>query len=305
MALIGAGILLGAAAVTIGTSIFERSENRKTTRLSIQIPPAQKLVDSFFAVTPDGRTIAYSAVEKNPVDGDWIRKLYLRSLDSYETTTIEGSEGVAGSPAFSPDGKQIAWVAPLPTNPAQHLIAVHVNLEAPPRVIGKWPQEKATDPSMAWLTDGHIVAVTNSPARGYEYAVTRFPSDGRPPAAAIPLHGLDVADFGGLGGSSVLPDGKTLLTAVYLVEGNTSTMSAVTIDTQVRRDTHRRRGRAAASVVRDRPRSLLETERPDGRPVRPGTHRRNGWAIDNYRGHRRLRTVGLRHAGLPKRQGRA
>ena len=165
------------------------------------------------------------------MDGDWIRKLYLRSLDSYETTTIEGSEGVAGPPAFSPDGKQIAWVAPLPTNPAQHLIAVHVNLEAPPRVIGKWPQDGARNPSMAWLTDGHIVAVTRSPATG-KYAVTRFPSDGRPPAAAIPLHGLDVADFDPLGGSSVLPDGKTLLAEAYLVEGNISTVSAVTIDTQ-------------------------------------------------------------------------
>jgi Tol biopolymer transport system component len=226
VAALAAGILLGAAVVTVGTFISGRSENRETTRLSFQIPPTQRLVDSFFAVTPDGRTIAYSAVEKNRGDGDWIRQLYLRSLDSYGTTVVEGSEGIAGPPAFSSDGKQIAWIAPLPTNPALHLIAVQVTLEAPPRVIGKWPQDGARSPSMAWLADGSIVTVIRNP-----YAVFQFPSDGGPPASPIELRGLGINDLEPLGGA-VLPDGKTILAEAYIVEENSSRVSAVTIDTR-------------------------------------------------------------------------
>jgi len=229
-AVLAAGILVGAAVATVGTFISGRSDNRETTRLSFQVPPTQKLVDSFFAVTPDGRTIAYSALEKNAVDGGWIRKLYLRSLDSYETTAVEGSEGMVGAPAFSPDGKEIAWVASLPTNPARHLIVAPVTLETPSRVIGKWPPQANRFPSMAWLADGHIVALTRSTES--DYAVTRFAPDGSSPATATPLRGLDVPWFDPLGGSSVLPDGKTLLAEAYVVEGNVSTMSAVTIDTQ-------------------------------------------------------------------------
>ena len=225
------GILVGAAAATVGTFISGRSNNGLTTRLSVQVPPTQRLFDSFFAVTPDGRTIAYSALEKNAVDGGWIRKLYLRSLDSYETTAVEGSEGMVGAPVFSPDGKEIAWVASLPTNPARHLIVAPVTLERPSQVIGKWPSSQIyRHPSMAWLADGHIVALTKSSESGY--AVTRFASDGNSAATATPLRGLDVPWFDPLGGSSVLPDGKTLLAEAYLVEGNVSTMSAVTIDTQ-------------------------------------------------------------------------
>jgi serine/threonine protein kinase len=229
-AVLVAGIIVGAAAATVGTFISGRSDNRETTRLSLQVPPTQTLSDSFFAVTPDGRTIAYSALEKNAADGDWIRKLYLRSLDSYETIAVEGSEGMAGAPAFSPDGKEIAWVASLPTNPARHLIVAPVTLESPPRVIGKWPPHAHRNPSVAWLADGNIVALTRSAESGY--AVTRFVSDGSSPATATPLRGLDIADFDTLGGSSVLPDGKTLLAEAYLVEGNISTVAAVTIDTQ-------------------------------------------------------------------------
>ena len=225
-AVLAAGILVGAAAVTVGTSIFERSENRETTRLSFQIPPTQRLVDSFFALSPDGRAIAYSAVEKNPGDGAWIRKLYLRSLDRYDTIAVEGSEGIAGPPAFSPDGKQIAWVASLPTNPALHLIATQVTLDTPSRVIGKWPGDPSRFPSMAWLADGNIVTVTQDPN-----LVTRFPSDGSPRPPAVALRGLDIADFEPLDGS-VLPDGKTMLAGAYIVEENRSRMSAVAIDTQ-------------------------------------------------------------------------
>jgi Tol biopolymer transport system component len=152
--------------------------------------------------------------------------LYLRSLDSYDATVVEGSAGIAGPPAFSPDGELIAWIAPLPSNPALHLIAVQVTLEAPPRVIGEWPQDGARFPSMAWLADGGIVTVTHNP-----FTVIKFPSDGGPAASPIELRGIGINDLELLGGS-VLPDGKTILAEAYIVEENSSRAAAVTIDTR-------------------------------------------------------------------------
>jgi Tol biopolymer transport system component len=231
VAMLTVGILVGAAAVMVGTFFSTGPASRGTARLSFQAPPTQRLFESFFAISPDGRTFAYTAYEKGPGGGNWISWLYLRGLDGYETTAIEGSEGVAGPPVFSPDGEQIAWVAPLPTNPALHLIAAPVDLDAPPRVIGEWPRDGAMHPSMAWLPDGHIAAVTGSPGSGLGYTVTRFPSDGRPPAAGVPLRGFEIDWVEPLGGS-VLPDGKTLLAEGYIAGENKSQLFAAAIDAE-------------------------------------------------------------------------
>jgi len=227
VAMLTVGILVGAAAVMVGTFFSTGPASRGTTRLSFQAPPTQRLFESSFAVSPDGRTFAYTAYEKGPGGGNWNSWLYLRGLDGYETTAIEGSEGVAGPPVFSPDGEQIAWVAPLPTNPALHLIAAPVDLDAPPRVIGALSGAA----SMAWLPDGHIAAVTGSPGSGLAYTVTRFPSDGRPPAAGVPLRGIEINWLEPLGGS-VLPDGKTILAEAYIAGENKSQVFAVAIDAE-------------------------------------------------------------------------
>ncbi len=57
-----------------------------------------------FALSPDGKTLVFSAVEKGR------RGLYLRPLDALTATLIPGTEdGVA--PFFSPDGQSIGYWA--------------------------------------------------------------------------------------------------------------------------------------------------------------------------------------------------
>jgi Tol biopolymer transport system component len=81
------------------------------TRLQVGVAPAAQLggaegrpIRTAFAIAPDGRTLAFSAVQNNQ------RGLYLRPLDQAAATLISGTEG-ALNPFFSPDGRWVAYFA--------------------------------------------------------------------------------------------------------------------------------------------------------------------------------------------------
>jgi eukaryotic-like serine/threonine-protein kinase len=95
-----------AALISLAYALWSRpsSDHRMVTRLSIPMPPDQKLTD-YPAISPDGRTIAYISQK-----GTEEQKLYLRSLNSFESKEVSGSSG-AQQPFFSPDGKWIAFFA--------------------------------------------------------------------------------------------------------------------------------------------------------------------------------------------------
>ena len=57
------------------------------------------------AISPDGRHFIYAASSESG------SRLYLRSLDDFVDRPIPGTEGVTGSPFFSPDGKSIGFFA--------------------------------------------------------------------------------------------------------------------------------------------------------------------------------------------------
>jgi serine/threonine-protein kinase len=54
------------------------------------------------AISPDGRSIVYTGVENQEM------KIYLRKMDSFESSPIPGTEG-GRSPFFSPDGKWLGF----------------------------------------------------------------------------------------------------------------------------------------------------------------------------------------------------
>lgn len=54
------------------------------------------------AISPDGRSIAYTGVEKQQI------RLYLRNMDTFESKPIEGTEG-GRAPFFSPDGRWLGF----------------------------------------------------------------------------------------------------------------------------------------------------------------------------------------------------
>ena len=55
------------------------------------------------AISPDGRHFVYAATIGN------VNQLYLRSLDDFVDRPIPGTEGVVGSPFFSPDGESVGF----------------------------------------------------------------------------------------------------------------------------------------------------------------------------------------------------
>lgn len=109
-ALIGVGAAIVAALLTYGaTRLFSRpATQRSGTRLQFVPPagmtPAGSPESPNFAISPDGRTLCFSAAQ-----GDG-RALYLRPLDSLAIRKVEGTEN-ASSPFWSPDGAWIGYSA--------------------------------------------------------------------------------------------------------------------------------------------------------------------------------------------------
>jgi serine/threonine protein kinase len=106
---------LAVAAAVVGAIWFPRNEpprSEGTTPFSpvvFSVSPARgtSLADFFtpFAISPDGKYLAYVAA-----GDDGVRQLWLRSLDSEHERQLPGTEG-AGTPFWSPDSQWIGFFA--------------------------------------------------------------------------------------------------------------------------------------------------------------------------------------------------
>src|SRR5262249_13685059 len=75
----------------------------QVTRFEIHAPPGSTLPLGTPAISPDGRTIAFTV---NDPDGK--RRIHLRPIDRIETRALPGTEG-AVHPFWSPDGRSLAF----------------------------------------------------------------------------------------------------------------------------------------------------------------------------------------------------
>ncbi len=105
---IAAGVLLAVLAGYLGWQFGLRNVGSSPMRLSIALPPGKTLLNSSIepiAISPDGSTVVYSAYGE-----DRRTQLYLRRLDSFESTPIAGTEG-GQCPFFSPNGEWVGFIA--------------------------------------------------------------------------------------------------------------------------------------------------------------------------------------------------
>jgi Tol biopolymer transport system component len=109
---VGLGALLLGAIVT-GLSVWNLKPApapapQPVSRLVVNLPPGQQLAGlesgPALALSPDGTHLVYVARQGG------IQQVYLRAMDSLESTPIPGTEG-AVNPFFSPDGQWVGFFA--------------------------------------------------------------------------------------------------------------------------------------------------------------------------------------------------
>ena len=154
-------VVLWTLAAVIGGALFmdiarrlaaEPTSPNPVTRFTMALLPHLEIPDPM-ALSPDGRTLVYSAVDESG------SRLYRRGLDSLESVPIRGGEGGA-APFFSPDGVSIGFtrLGKLMTVPVQGGVPTTVHQEN--RVVGA-----------TWLPDHTIVF-------GSEAGLMRVPATG-------------------------------------------------------------------------------------------------------------------------------
>ena len=167
-----AGLLAGFAATAL---LLSPSAERPVTRFVISTDGLTVLGRHVFAVSHDGRTIAYL---KNG-------QLNLRNMDRLETTALPGTDG-ARSPAFSPNDQWIAfWSDGLKKAPVGG--GTPVSLSAASNPLG-----------VSWVGD----TIYFAEARG----ILRVSANGGEPEVVVEPEENEQLSF-----PRLLPDGRTLL----------------------------------------------------------------------------------------------
>src|SRR5215471_1694578 len=125
-------------------------------RFEIHAPPGSTLPLGTPAISPDGRTVAFTV---NDPDGK--RRIHLRRIDRIETRTLPGSEG-AVHPFWSPDGRSLAFT----TTPQGHLKWIDVGGGAARDLV-----ETLAPWQGAWSQGGEILCYWGG-------AMSRIPAEG-------------------------------------------------------------------------------------------------------------------------------
>ncbi len=73
------------------------------TRLAVLVPDEIDMDTLLPTVSPEGRTLAFTAFANGQ------SRIYVRRLDQLQVLPLDGTEGASGTPIFSPDGQQIAF----------------------------------------------------------------------------------------------------------------------------------------------------------------------------------------------------
>ena len=184
--LLGAGVLFGFTLGALLLFYFRRApQHSEVLRLSI-LPPENTSFESF-AVSPDGRKLAFTAASNGKL------VLWVQSLDSLEAKPLAGTEN-ASHPFWSPDSRSIGFFAipnklktvPTAGGPAQDIAAV---------VMGR---------GGAWSPSGTIVFCPRPVGALYQVAA----AGGEPkPVTSLDAARAEVAH----GFPQFLPDGRHFL----------------------------------------------------------------------------------------------
>ena len=165
----------------------------QVTRFEIHAPSGSTLPLGTPAISPDGRTIAFTV---NDPDGK--RRIHLRPIDRIETRTLPGTEG-AVHPFWSPDGRSLAFAA---GGPPRHLKRIDVAGGAARDLV-----ETTAPWQGAWGQNGEILCLCGG-------ALSRVPAQGGLPTL------ISSGKEDRLGFPYFLQDGKRFLVHVHSEKGS-------------------------------------------------------------------------------------
>src|SRR6516225_3697774 len=195
-----AAALLAVAAAGFAALWLRPAPLPRVTRFEIHAPPGGTLPPGTPAISPDGRTIAFTVD-----DPDGKRRIHLRPIDHIETRALPGTEG-AVHPFWSPDGRSLAFGV---SGSPGHLKRIDVAGGAARDLV-----ETLSPGEGAWSQSGDILS-------SYGGVMSRIPAEGGP-ATPMPRGKGDT----GIGSPYFLQDGKRFL---VLVGGEKSSIQLATL----------------------------------------------------------------------------
>jgi eukaryotic-like serine/threonine-protein kinase len=184
-------------------------QERPVVHLAVDLAPEMSLdpqQNPVAELSPDGSTLAIGIFARN------VAHLVLRRLGIDSLQYVQGSAGLRGEPAFSPDGRWIAF------NAEDRLIKVPVN-GGPPTPLGHalWGQ-------ITWTPNGILIYTYN-----YDAGLRRVSAEGRDDSV---LTSPD-RKRGELGHwwPQVLPDGDHVLFTNYTTPADKSRLEVLSLET--------------------------------------------------------------------------
>jgi serine/threonine-protein kinase len=199
-----------AAAIFFAATRGSDSSNAKAMYFAVELPATFQLppgqVD-VLGVSPDGSTIAFGAIGPGGRT-----QLFLKNIHQDEIRTVKGSDGVAGSPVFSPDGRWLAF------GDGKKVYKIPVKGGDPIELAdAQWAQ-------MDWIGNEAVIHTTS-----YDSGLNRVSADGRTKSV---LTKPDRA-HGELGHwwPQVLPDGDHVLFTNYTTPANKSKIEVLSLKT--------------------------------------------------------------------------
>jgi serine/threonine-protein kinase len=173
-------IAIGMSVVALGAVVVAAIASQRDTtpktqpgvvRFEISGASDQRIVTSIsapFGISPDGRTIVYTAT-----DSIGISSLFVRALDDPAPRRLLGTED-GTHPVVSPDGEWIAYVS------GNRLLSKVRLTGGTPRVLAELPGVSA---SLSWISNDEILAEVIAPSE----AMHRVSANGGTAAIAVPF----------------------------------------------------------------------------------------------------------------------